>query len=120
MWECCTEVSCPIMSGGAKYEYLWADNNQYKEPTQLPAPTYIKLLLDWVDGQINDENIFPQCTDVPFPKEFSEIVKNLFKRLHRVFVHVYIHHFDEMRCQEKILYFHELVVLSSVPATNPS
>jgi len=26
---------------------------------ELPAPKYISLLMDWVESQINDENIFP-------------------------------------------------------------
>ena len=93
----CTEQSCPIMSGGSRFEYLWADNDQYKEPTSLPAPKYMELLLDWVDQKVNDETIFPQNTDVPFPSNFRDTIKVLFKRLHRVFVHVYIHHFREVR-----------------------
>ena len=28
--EVCTEESCPIMSGGPKYEYLWQDGVEYK------------------------------------------------------------------------------------------
>lgn len=31
---------------------------------------------------------------IPFPKDFSKICKNIFKRLTRIFCHVYIHHFD--------------------------
>ena len=53
--EVCTEESCPVMSGGPKYEYLWADGDKYKKPTALSAPMYINLLMDWVDNQVNDE-----------------------------------------------------------------
>ena len=28
--EVCTDGSCPIMSGGPKYEYLWQDGVEYK------------------------------------------------------------------------------------------
>ena len=45
------------MSGGAKFEYLWQDGTKYKKPTHLPAPQYIALLMDWVESQINDENV---------------------------------------------------------------
>ena len=45
------------MSGGAKFEYLWQDGTKYKKPTHLPAPQYISLLMDWVESQINDENV---------------------------------------------------------------
>ena len=47
------------MSGGPKFEYLWADGCKYKKPTQLPAPHYIALLMDWAEAQINDEHLFP-------------------------------------------------------------
>uniref|UniRef100_A0A0A9YLI4 MOB kinase activator-like 3 n=1 Tax=Lygus hesperus TaxID=30085 RepID=A0A0A9YLI4_LYGHE len=29
----CTEESCPTMSGGPRFEYLWADGVKYKKPT---------------------------------------------------------------------------------------
>jgi len=95
--EHCTEESCPTMSGGPKYEYYWADNDRYKKPTALPAPQYVVLLMDWVDAQINDAALFPPESDTPFPKNFLPMVKNIMKRLFRVFVHVYIHHFDRIR-----------------------
>ena len=57
--DSCTNDSCPIMSGGSKYEYLWCDNESYKKPTHLPAPKYVGLLMDWREKQINDESIFP-------------------------------------------------------------
>ena len=47
------------MSGGQKFEYLWADGGKYKKPTALPAPKYVSLLMDWVETQINDEHVFP-------------------------------------------------------------
>ncbi|XP_057297546.1 MOB kinase activator 3A-like [Hydractinia symbiolongicarpus] len=94
--EVCTDESCPVMSGGPKYEYYWADGDKYKKPTALSAPKYISLLMDWVDNQINDEEIFPPNAAIPFPKNFQSVVKNIFKRLFRVFVHVYIHHFEKI------------------------
>ncbi|XP_048382786.1 MOB kinase activator 3B isoform X3 [Stegostoma tigrinum] len=57
--EFCTERSCPIMSGGQKYEYRWQDDHKYKRPTALPAPQYMSLLMDWIEVQINNEEIFP-------------------------------------------------------------
>ncbi|KAK6629745.1 MOB-like protein phocein [Polyplax serrata] len=94
--EWCTEITCPTMSGGRKFEYLWADGAKYKKPTQLPAPQYISLLMDWIEAQINDETLFPVTTDIPFPKTFQPLCKKILTRLFRVFVHVYIHHFDRI------------------------
>ncbi|XP_060593239.1 MOB kinase activator 3B-like isoform X2 [Ruditapes philippinarum] len=94
--EYCTEQTCPTMSGGPKYEYHWCDGVHYKKPTALPAPTYITLLMEWVEAQINDDTIFPLTCGVPFPKNFLTTVKKMLTRLFRVFVHVYIHHFDKL------------------------
>ncbi|CAG0897609.1 unnamed protein product [Darwinula stevensoni] len=94
--EYCTEESCPTMSGGPKYEYLWCDGQRYRKPTHLPAPQYITLLMDWIESQINDESIFPTKVDIPFPKGFQGMCKKIVTRLFRVFVHVYIHHFDRL------------------------
>jgi len=34
--------------------------------------------------------------DVPFPKTFVPLCRKILTRLFRVFVHVYIHHFDRI------------------------
>jgi len=31
----------------------------YKKPTKLPALQYIALLMDWIEQQINNEDLFP-------------------------------------------------------------
>uniref|UniRef100_A0A8I3NJI2 MOB kinase activator 3A n=1 Tax=Canis lupus familiaris TaxID=9615 RepID=A0A8I3NJI2_CANLF len=92
----CTEQSCPIMSGGPKYEYRWQDEHQFRKPTALSAPRYMDLLMDWIEVQINNEELFPTHVGTPFPKNFLQVVKKILSRLFRVFVHVYIHHFDRI------------------------
>lgn len=94
--EYCTEPTCPTMSGGAKYEYHWCDGVTYKKPTALPANQYIDLLMDWVEAQINNEDIFPVRVGVPFPKNYLQTVKKILTRLFRVFVHTYMHHFERI------------------------
>eukprot|EP00061_Rhincodon_typus_P013362 g39691.t1 len=42
---------------------------------------------------VNPEDL-GQC--VPFPKNFMQLCKKILTRLFRVFVHVYIHHFDRI------------------------
>jgi len=41
-------------------------------------------------------NYFEWFPDVPFPKTFVSQCKKILTRLFRVFVHVYIHHFDRL------------------------
>ncbi|XP_060065072.1 MOB kinase activator 3B-like [Ylistrum balloti] len=98
--EYCTEQTCPTMSGGPKYDYYWCDGINYKRPTSLAAPKYISNLMEWVEEQINNEEIFPVKVGVPFPKNFIPTVKKILTRLFRVFVHVYIHHFDKLLALE--------------------
>lgn len=92
----CNAETCPVMSGGPKYEYYWCDGVNYKKPTKLPATKYIELLMDWVELQVNNEELFPQTAGVPFPRNYMATVKKIMTRLFRVFVHVYLHHFDKM------------------------
>ncbi|XP_068140050.1 MOB kinase activator-like 3 isoform X1 [Drosophila tropicalis] len=61
--EYCNDATCPTMSGGSRYEYLWVDGTLYKKPTALPAKKYIELLMEWIETQINNEAVFPVSTD---------------------------------------------------------
>uniref|UniRef100_A0A671KX11 MOB kinase activator 3A n=3 Tax=Sinocyclocheilus TaxID=75365 RepID=A0A671KX11_9TELE len=54
------------------------------------------LLMEWIEVQINNEQIFPTNVGTPFPKTFMQVAKKILSRLFRVFVHVYIHHFDRV------------------------
>jgi MOB kinase activator 1 len=90
----CTPETCPTMSAGTKYEYLWADGVTVVKPVKVSAPEYVDLLLAWIEGQISDEALFPTSVDRPFSKTFkSNVVKNIFKRLFRVYAHIYHSHF---------------------------
>ncbi len=42
--EFCTEKTCPIMSGGPKFEYYWADET-HRKPQALPAPAVCTVIL---------------------------------------------------------------------------
>lgn len=94
--EFCTKETCPVMSAGPKYEYLWADNKTSKAPLKVSASEYIEYLMTWVENQLNNENIFPSVIGVPFPKNFLETIKYIFKRLFRVYAHIYYTHFPQI------------------------
>ena len=91
----CTKETCPCMSAGPKYEYLWADGIKYKKPIKVSAPEYVDLLMTWVEDQINNEQIFPMEEGNKFPKNFKTIVKTIFKRLFRVYGHIYHSHIQK-------------------------
>jgi len=94
--EFCTPSTCPTMSAGPKYEYLWADGVKVKKPIKVSAPEYVDLLMSWVETQLNDEQIFPLQLGTPFPKNFRKIVEVIFKRLFRVYAHIYHSHFEKI------------------------
>lgn len=67
-----------------------------QKPTALSAADYYYCLMEWVQNQIRDETIFPADESVEFPKNFQKTCKKILTRMFRVFVHIYIHHFDKM------------------------
>jgi len=94
----CTRSSCPIMAAG-KAEYLWRDTNNplYQKPTRLPAPDYIDLMMTDIDATITDPDIFPVDNDARFPRNFLSIIRNIYKRLFRLYAHLYCAHHDRIR-----------------------
>jgi MOB kinase activator 1 len=95
--EFCTEATCPVMSSGQRYEYLWRDGDKYKKATKVTAPEYVNLLMTWIEKQVNDDQIFPSDDGNAYPDNFEELVKNIFKRLFRVYAHLYYSHFAKIR-----------------------
>ena len=63
---------------------------------KVSAPEYVDLLMSWVEAQLNDESVFPLQLGTPFPKSFPSIVKTIFKRLFRVYAHIYHSHFQKI------------------------
>jgi len=94
--EFCTQQECPIMSAGAKYEYHWADGTTIKKAIKVSAPEYVDYLMTWVQNQLDDESIFPSKIGVQFPKNFKDVVKTIFKRLFRIYAHIYHSHFPKV------------------------
>lgn len=113
--EICTNESCPVMSAGPKYEYLWADGVKVKKPVLVSAPQYIEYMFDWIDEQISNPAIFPVDDDGKFPRNFSSIVKNIFRRIFRLYGHIYYSHFEKIKdvgaeahlnsCFKHLIYF---------------
>lgn len=95
--EHCTPQSCPEMTAGPGYKYYWQDSDRYKKPTMLPAPEYITNVMLMTESYINNEKYFPSDPSVPFPSDFKKIVENIFRRLFRIYAHIYHHHRDDIR-----------------------
>jgi len=88
----CTPKSCPQMTAGAKFTYLWQDKDKYTKPTSMAACEYVDLLMSWAKKILDNDTIF--VNSGKFPKTFLHAVTKIWKRLARVYFHIYYHHWD--------------------------
>lgn len=95
--EFCSPQSCPEMKATDEFEYLWHDPPAYAKPTRLPAPTYISLLLSWTSNHLSNPSVFPTHPGVAFPPNFQTTIRTIFKRLYRIYAHIYCHHYGVVR-----------------------
>lgn len=101
--EFCSPITCPRMIATEEYEYLWQETNPSssalslpRRPISLPACEYTENLMNWIQGFFDNDNIFPSKIGAPFPLQFQNLVKTIFKRLFRIYAHIYCHHFHEI------------------------
>lgn len=97
--DICTEKSCPVMNAGS-YTFAWADGDKTKAPTKMSAPKYFEALLTWVERQLSDESFLPVEPGVPFPPTYRKGMRVIYKRLFRIYAHIFHAHFKEMMEQE--------------------
>jgi len=76
---------------------VFCTGKNIKKAIKCSAPEYVDYLMTWVQEQLDDEEIFPSKVGVPFPRTFPDIVKNIFKRLFRVYAHIYHAHFSKIQ-----------------------
>jgi len=86
---------CTEMTAGPNFTYLWADGVKVKNPLACTAKDYINYLFEWIRDLVRDENLFaPKQSNKEYPKRFLSVCTNIFKRLFRVYAHIYLHHFS--------------------------
>nr|CAB3447540.1 unnamed protein product [Digitaria exilis] len=90
-----TQFKPLILNSYFRFEYRWADGVQIKKPIEVSAPKYVEYLMDWIEAQLDNKSIFPQKIGTQFPQNFKDVVKTIFKRLFRVYAHIYHSHFQK-------------------------
>ncbi|CAE8658913.1 unnamed protein product, partial [Polarella glacialis] len=90
--DLCTDQSCPVMSAGV-FTFAWADGDTVKTPQQLSAPKYMEALLVWVEKQLADETFLPVLPGQPFLPNFKKGIRTIYKRLFRIYAHIFHSHF---------------------------
>jgi len=74
--------------------YRWSNDQD-----NLTAPEYVEIALIWVDDQCSNQDIFPDTEkeEVKYPEDFVDnYVKEIFKKLFRVFCIFYWSYKDDM------------------------
>jgi len=92
----CTSASCPCMTAGPNYKFLWQDPaEKSSKPLELSAPQYTSTCFEWILGLLDDETFFPQEEANQFPKDFEKVIKKIFQRLVRIYAHWYRSHLSD-------------------------
>lgn len=94
--EYCTTESCPVMTAGPGWKYLWREKDD-DETEQLCARGYISRVLEWAKRILDSEEIFPNEIGRPFPDDFEDKVKKLMSRLFRIYAHCYWYHQEHFK-----------------------
>ena len=79
-----------------RYKYAWADGVTIKRPIEVSAPVYTDYLMKWVQAFVLEDKNFPANETTPFAKDFRENMKNIYKRLFRVYAHCFQHHEEQI------------------------
>jgi MOB kinase activator 1 len=93
----CTERTCPLMTAGPTEYLLWPCPENNNKTSHTPAPIYCEKMLEWIELQVNDTTLFPIEEGAPFPRNFLSCMKQVYKRMFRLFAHMYYHHLESMR-----------------------
>lgn len=54
-------------------------------------------MMSWAQSTLEDEKIFPVRVGEPFPRNIHQILRTIFKRLFRVYAHMYVIHFAALQ-----------------------
>jgi len=93
--DCCTRETCPRMCAG-QYSFAWYDGKRVMVPTKMSAPDYFEHLLTWTEEELSDEKFLPVNVGEPFPPNFRKRVRVIFKRLFRIYAHVFHSHYKDL------------------------
>ena len=56
----------------------------------------VDYVMTWVEDQIDNEEIFPVQESQPFPDDFEEYIRDIFKKMFRIFAIIFHNHFEHI------------------------
>jgi len=81
------------------FEYRWQGKAK-KDPLKVSGPEYVDYVMSWIEDQLDNPAIFPDLESQPFPSDFDEYVKDIFKKMFRIFAIMYHCHFETIEKME--------------------
>ena len=84
---------CSRLRAG-RSEFNWPSQHGYE---QMSAPMYLQNLICWCETVLADERFFPTTRGSSFTFDFDHIVKTMYRRMSRVYCHLYIDHFRYLK-----------------------
>eukprot|EP00007_Cunea_sp_BSH-02190019_P003726 CAMPEP_0174236740 /NCGR_PEP_ID=MMETSP0417-20130205/5774_1 /TAXON_ID=242541 /ORGANISM="Mayorella sp, Strain BSH-02190019" /LENGTH=1527 /DNA_ID=CAMNT_0015315423 /DNA_START=44 /DNA_END=4627 /DNA_ORIENTATION=- len=93
----CTSNTCPKMDGSAEIQYKWSVGGGNAH--SMPASEYIEKLGRWFLNHITHPDLFDfdQYTTSSSRKRITSILQMLYKRVFRVYAHIYYHHWTRIK-----------------------
>lgn len=102
LWEICYDDASQYTQPGEgfppSFEYRWAETPKDK-PKRCSAPEYVNHVFNWIEDQIQNENLFPVDDKAHFVPEFGDISHKIFTRIFRVYAILYHSHFEVFHAQ---------------------
>ena len=71
---------------------MWCDGITFINPISIPARTYIKFCLLWIQKQLKDPKIITSTPMALYDTDILSTWKMMYRRLLRVYAHLYINH----------------------------
>lgn len=99
----CPKFTAINLNKDIHYEYVWSDKS-HNQISGLSASQHTHLILDWIQEQLDDEDIFP-INKSDYPDNFIEICQLISKRMLRVYAHIYHHHHQHIKSLNELPQF---------------
>lgn len=74
------------------FEYRWQSAG--KKPLRVSAPEYCDYVMSWIESQLDNPSIFPVMETDPFPDDFADYIKDIYKRMFRIFAIMFRRAYD--------------------------
>ncbi len=74
------------------FEYRWQAAG--KKAIKVSGPEYVDYVMSWIGDQLDNPSIFPELESQPFPADFEDYIKEIFKKMFRIFAIIYHNHFE--------------------------